>query len=202
MHPNKSFAWTETDALLGFVAQRSFSTIAASVDQRILIAHTPVIIVRSPDRLQFHLAVGNALTQHLDDCLVTIITQGVDGYISPDWYISENQVPTWNYQAVEFEGVSRLMSEAELVTHVDSLSAIQEARLIGKAPWTHHKMTGGSFDSMLKAIRGFEVAIKDIRGTTKLSQNKSDDDFYGAHRVLNHLNPALATAMLATRSKY
>jgi transcriptional regulator len=30
----------------------------------------------------------------------TLIVNGVDGYISPDWYGIDGQVPTWNYVTV------------------------------------------------------------------------------------------------------
>ena len=29
---------------------------------------------------------------------------GADAYVSPDWYVSPDQVPTWLYQAVHLTG--------------------------------------------------------------------------------------------------
>jgi transcriptional regulator len=201
MHPNRKFNWSDRDELLDFVQQRSFSIIAATVDGRPCTAHAPVSVLRAPDRLQFHLAVGNALTKKLAWQAVTIVTTAFDGYISPDWYVSENQVPTWNYLAAEITGVARQLSDAELIHQLDALSAEHEGQLPDKAPWTRHKMTETSFAAMLNGITGFEVAIESVYGTAKLGQNKSLPDFLGAVDGLMPHNPALSKLMQNWRNR-
>lgn len=191
MHPNRTFAWTDRDAMLAFVADVSFGTICVEGP---FVVHAPVV-VDTPDRLRFHVANGNRAAKHLDGARAIASFLGPDAYISPDWYGTPDQVPTWNYLSVEAEGQLRRMDENELATLLDDLSAAHEARLAPKPAWTRGKMTPGRFEGMLKAITGYELAIGDLRGTRKLGQNKRGDELDGAIAGLAPFNPAVADLM-------
>jgi transcriptional regulator len=167
MHPNRAFAWEDPVAMLAFVAEVSFCTIC--VDGPFLV-HAPVIVAAS-DRLRFHVSRGNRAAA-LDGKRAIVSCLGPDAYISPDWYGIADQVPTWNYLSVEAEGPLRRLDEAELADLLDALSAAHEARLAPKPPWTRAKMTPARFESMLKAIAGYELRIEELRGTRKLGQHK------------------------------
>jgi transcriptional regulator len=93
-------------------------------------------------------------------------------YISPDWYGLEGRVPTWNYVAVELEGPVRAMERDALIRFLDRLSAQQEKLLAPKPAWTREKMDVERFESLLKAITGFEMEIAAWRGTAKIDQDK------------------------------
>src|SRR5687768_11061791 len=120
MHPCPSFAWTDRDALLAFLREISFCTIFTATPAGGHIIHVP-IVVHGPDRLRFHLARTNRAAQALDGALVLLSCSGPNAYISPDWYGSPDQVPTWNYLAVEVEGRLRRLDDAELVDQIDAL---------------------------------------------------------------------------------
>jgi transcriptional regulator len=167
MHPNRAFAWDDEAAMLAMIADISFCTIAVDGP---MIVHAPVVV--AGDRIRFHVARGNRAAASLAGKRAIVSCLGPDAYISPDWYGVPDQVPTWNYLAVEVEGPLTLLDEAGLATLLDDLSAAQEARLAPKAPWTRAKMTPGRFEAMLKAIIGYELAIEELRGTRKLGQNK------------------------------
>jgi transcriptional regulator len=124
--------------------------------------------------MQFHLARRNGLAQHLDGLDALIVVNGPDAYVSPDWYEGANQVGTWNYVSLELEGPVRVMTEEGLVALLDDLSAINEARLAPKAPWTRDKMDDAIFRQMLGGITGYEMEVRAWRPTFKLSQNKSE----------------------------
>ncbi|HEU5067382.1 MAG TPA: FMN-binding negative transcriptional regulator, partial [Sphingomicrobium sp.] len=101
---------------------------------------------------------------------------GREGYQSANWYVSENQVPTWHYETVEIEGISRTLTDDELAILLDNLSAEMEGRYSPQDPWTRAKMEPGSFEAMTKAIVGFEVVPDAIRATRKFNQHKSAED--------------------------
>jgi transcriptional regulator len=101
---------------------------------------------------------------------------GADAYISPDWYASPDQVPTWLYQSVHLTGTVRALSDSELGPHLDALSAKFESWLPPKPPWTSSKMTAGRLDAMKKAIVGLVMTVEQIEGSFKLNQHKSDVD--------------------------
>ena len=191
MHPNRAFAWEDQDAALAFVADTAFCTICVDGP---FVAHAPVVVV-APDRLRFHLARGNRAAAAMEGRRVIVSCLGPDAYISPDWYGTPDQVGTWNYLSVEAEGPLRRLDEAELVALLDELSAIHEARLAPKPPWTRAKMSPGRFDAMLKAIVGFEMTIEEVRGTRKLGQHKKEAEREGAVAGLAPFNPEVAMLM-------
>ena len=191
MHPDRRFAWDDRDAMLGFVRDIAFCTVC--VDGPALV-HAPVI-VDPPDRIRFHISRANRASAAMEGARAVISCLGPDAYISPDWYGAPDQVPTWNYVAVEAEGPLRRLEVEELVQLLDDLSAENEARLAPKPAWTRAKMSPARFDGLLKAIVGYELTIEALRGTRKLGQNKKEAERVGAAEGLAPFNPALAAMM-------
>ena len=103
---------------------------------------------------------------------------GPNGYISPNWYQDvRGSVPTWNYVAVECEGIVRVLERPALIALLDDITAMMEPR-VGEN-WSRAKMEANRFDAMLGAITAYELDITALRGTRKLSQNKTDDEVAG-----------------------
>lgn len=174
MHPNTVFRWDDRAALRIFAAEIGFGMLFLTTPDGPRVAHVPFVFL-DDDRIGLHLARGNALTKHLDNAEALFVINGPDGYISPDYYGIDDQVPTWNYLALEFQGTVRKMDRDELAAQVDALSTEQEKRLAPKPEWTRDKMTAGLFDKMLGAITGFELTVTAWRSTAKLGQNKAED---------------------------
>ncbi len=86
-----------------------------------------------------------------------ISVSGREAYQSANWYVSDNQVPTWHYEAVEIEGEARPLDQNGLVDLLDRLSERFETLHSPERPWTRGKMDDGKFEAMTKAIIGFEV---------------------------------------------
>ena len=175
MHANRLFRETDKTRLAARWGAHPLATLIAIKSGRPIVGHAPVIFDRDSEgwRLRFHLAAANPLVAAIaahGEALA--VGRGPDAYISPDWYGAPDQVPTWNYLAVECEGPTRAIDEAALVVLLDDLSAQEEARLAPKKPWTREKMIPSVLDRMLKAIVGFEMRPTRFEGVTKLGQNK------------------------------
>jgi len=196
MHPNRAFAWDDRDEMLAFVRRVAFCTICVDGPA---VVHAPVI-VDPPNRLRFHISRGNRARAQLDGGRALVSCLGPDAYVSPDWYGTPDQVPTWNYLAVEAEGPLRRLDEAELARLLDDLSAEHEARLAPKPAWTRAKMTPGRFDAMLKAIIGYQLDIEMLNGTRKLGQNKREAEQLGAADGLAPYHPEMADLMRSSAS--
>jgi transcriptional regulator len=178
MHPNPAFEVGDDNQLLEAAAAVGLAHIFVSAAAGPMVVHAPV--TRAGDRLQFHVARRNRAADHLDGAAVLLSIVGAHGYVSPNWYANHaNQVPTWNYEAIEIEGVVTAIDDSGLVAQVDALAQSHEPRVNPAAPWSRDKMDDAVFERMLGAIRGFEVAVTAIRGTTKLSQNKTPADRSG-----------------------
>jgi transcriptional regulator len=193
MHPNKAFRFDSDAAMLDWAFARGFAHLFAATSDGPMVAHAP-IVPAGDQHLRFHLARGNRLAPLLDGARVILSIAGPDGYITPNWYADPvQQVPTWNYVAVEIEGVARTIDEQGLIEQLDTLAAIHEPRVVPENPWTRAKMDDARFRAMLRAIIGFEVTIEAVRGTNKLGQNKPDADRLGAIDGLDRSgNAALA----------
>ena len=181
MHPDPAFRWPksandhqdadERVALEAMIAEIGFGMIFAETPDGPRVAHVPVFST-GDGALQFHLSRGNALTRHIAEYKALCVINGPDAYISPDWYGLDDQVPTWNYLALELEGKVRRMEREGLISLLDDLSAQNEAKLAPKSPWHRNKMDEAKFDKMVDAIVGFEMEILAWRPTAKLGQNK------------------------------
>jgi transcriptional regulator len=156
--------------LADFIAAHAFGTLVTN-DQRLPFAsHLPFLHDREGRTLHAHVARGNPQWQHLathPDVLVMF--QGPHGYVSPTWY-AEPGVPTWNYTAVHVYGRARVLDDAAATArHVEKLAARFEQR--SAAPWVP------DYDPRrLAGIVGIEIAIGEIQGKFKLSQNRSAED--------------------------
>ena len=174
MHPNAAFAWNDRDAMLGFVAEQAFAHIFTASAAGQFVVHAPLLVGDS--QVRFHVARRNRIVDQLDGRPVLISVLGRHSYQSANWYVSDNQVPTWHYEAVEIEGIARRVPQDELVDIIDELSDVMERRYSPNRPWTRSMMEPEKFVAMIKAVVGFRVALEEIRGTRKFNQHKSRED--------------------------
>jgi len=186
MHPSSKFAWGDAAEMRAFVDRVSFAQIVIVAEGKALSAQAPLVI--APDgSVRFHLSRTNRLTSLLDGAAVLASVIGSHFYVSPDWYGTKDQVPTWNYRLVEIEGVARRLDEAELRELLDHLSAMQEAQLAPKAAWTSAKMDQNKFDLLVRAIAGFAIESPTFSGALKMGQNKSGEERRGVIAALHAL---------------
>lgn len=179
MHPDPAFAWKDEAAMRHFVGQVAFAHLFAAGPEGAAVVHVPVLVADAG--LRFHIARRNRIVPLIGQAGAVVIASiaAPDGYVSPAWYASVDQVPTWNYVAVEAEGAVRTLDNVDLIALLDGLSGVHEARVRGTPPWTRAKMAPGRFDAMLPAIVGYELRVDRWRGTRKLSQNKNGADSAG-----------------------
>jgi transcriptional regulator len=175
-------------ASLAFAEARGFGTICAWDGKRPIASLLPFYLSCADDgtpQAAFHVARHNPLVNLADGTSSWLMAvSGADAYVSPDWYASPDQVPTWLYQAVHLTGPVRKQSDSELGPHLDALSAKFENWLAPKPPWTSSKMTAGRLDAMKKAIVGLVMTVEEIEGSFKLNQHKSDADYAGVAEAL------------------
>lgn len=186
MHPSSKFAWGDAVEMCAFVNRAAFAHIVIVADGKPLSAQAPLVIA-SDGSVRFHLSRANRLTRLLDGTTVLASVIGTHFYVSPDWYDTEDQVPTWNYRLVEIEGVARGLDEPELRDLLDQLSAAQEAQLAPKPAWTSGKMDPHKLDLMVRAIAGFAIEDAKLSGALKMGQNKLEAERRGAIAALRAL---------------
>lgn len=175
MHPAAAFRDRDRQLHETLIDQIGFGMIFAQTPDGPRVAHTPLVST-GDGAVQFHLSVGNGLTKHLAGKDALAVVNGPDAYVSARWYEQPDQVPTWNYVALELEGTVRQLDEAGLLAMLHQLSQRHEGRIeVGEA-WTMDKLSPARLAGLLKGIAGFEMEIKAWRDTVKLSQTNSTEE--------------------------
>jgi len=168
-------------ASLAFAQGRGFGTVTAWDGRKPVASSLPFLLAYADDGTPyaaFHVARNNPLLKLADGKSPWLIAvTGADAYVSADWYVSPDQVPTWLYQAVHLTGTVRVLSDSELGPHLDALSAKFENWLAPKPPWMVSKVTAGRLDALKKAIVGLVMSVDEVEGSFKLNQHKSDVDY-------------------------
>ncbi len=173
MHPTAAFRDDPLHVQRALVAEVGFAQVFAQTDTGPHVAHAPVVAA-GDDAVRFHIARGNTLAS-IEEASALVTLTGPDAYISPRWYADAEQVPTWNYSAIELVGTMHRLPDTALEPLLERLTAKHEAAVrSGGVPWTMAKMSGPAKRALLRGITAFELRIEERRETVKLSQNKSE----------------------------
>ena len=165
MYVPAHFQEKELDAIHQLVRDHSFGMLMVNGDQVPEVSHLPLHLKTglNQDRILGHLALANPQAAWIEnDKPALAVFSGVDSYISPRWYVDENQVPTWNYQLVHAHGTLRRIDEpSELMRLMDQLTKQHEsdAEHPWSADWDNPKIS-----RLLKAIVGFELTVEHLGG--------------------------------------
>ena len=187
MHIPPPFRTTRADCL-ALAERRGFGLVCAHDGKAPVVSWLPFHIAYAGDgtpNVSFHVARPNRLASaelHGQPWLLAV--SEVDAYVSPRWYASPQQVPTWLYKAVNLSGPVRTLSGAELVQHLDELAAQFESSAAPLAPWTMDEISAGRRAALTGAIVGLSMAVEQIEGSFKLNQHKSDADYVAVATAL------------------
>jgi transcriptional regulator len=175
-------------ACLEFAEARGFGLVCAFDGHKPIASSLPFYLSYADDgtpQVVFHVARHNPLAKLAEGTSSWLLAvTGANAYVSTDWYVSPDQVPTWLYQAVHLTGPVRVLSDDELTVQVNTLSAKFENRLLPKKPWTSAKMTAGRFEAMKKAIVGLTMTVEEVEGSFKLNQHKTEADYRAVSAAL------------------
>ena len=181
--PNQ-FAETRPEVIHELLASHLFCSLVTAGSDGMFASHLPMIF--DPARgtrgvLRGHLARANPHSK-LNHTQGLAIFAGPEGYVSPSFYPSKQQhgkvVPTWNYQVVHVRGPIRFTDDAAFLRRiVEDLTVLMESHRAH--PWKVSDAPEDYLEKLLSAIVGVELEIQDIQAKSKLSQNRSAEDFKG-----------------------
>jgi transcriptional regulator len=186
---------------LAFAAARGFGHVIACEGGRPVAALLPFHLWEESGRLprvQFHVAHGNPLARLAAKGGPWLIAvAGDDAYVSPHWYTSPEQVPTWLYEAVQLCGPVHVVPTAHTPDHLDRLAAQFESDLAPKPLWTADGVSPQRRDTLMKSIMTIEMTVETVEGSFKLNQHKSDADHVAVVRALCERGKPSARAIAA-----
>ena len=152
-----------------------FGTLVEYIDGALYAAHIPLHFDKDRKWAYGHLAKANELATKwvLEDSKndALFVINGPSAYISSSWYATE-EVPTYNYTAIQVKGTRRLRNRAETDDDLKRLVDYYEQK----------EPKGLTYDTyspktllQSKGVVGFSLEIKSIRAIEKLSQNRKED---------------------------
>lgn len=183
MYIPAAFREPDPATLSAFIEAHSFASLVTVIDHAPFATHLPFLLDSSRGEwgvLRSHMARANPqwqpwqTTEPLINALV--IFTGPHAYISPAWYKSAPNVPTWNYSAVHAYGIPKLVSEEATARIVQETVERYESERA--EPWGMNA-PGDYFQRLLKGVVGFEIEIARLEGKFKWNQNKSNADRVG-----------------------
>lgn len=130
--------------------------------------HLPLIL--EGNRLIGHMARANPAWASLAGAKALFIFHGPHHYISPTFYGTENNVPTWNYISVHVKGLVHIREDEAFLKRALLLLSQKEdpAFPIEKNISENQKLLG--------SIVGLDIEIGEIFGKFKLAQSKPESE--------------------------
>jgi transcriptional regulator len=194
MYIPKVFEIKNRVELFKFIEQWSFGNLVTTYGGELFVNHVPFVIDKSQNKLYGHLAIKNpqlALLEKADD--LAVVFNGANCYISPSWYVSQEMVPTWNFETVHVSGKARLVDNNALLAILEKLTEKHERQF--ENLWKMDKLSDSKLSVMMKMIVGFEIDITSIEGKSKLSQNRSAEDRAGVISGLRTQNDSMSLSI-------
>ncbi len=183
MYRPPAFAEDRAEVLAALMAAYPLATLIPHGAGGLSANLVPMLADAGLTRLSAHLARANPqLADLATGAEVLLVFQGPQAYVTPQWYASKAEhgrvVPTWNYLMVELRGTPRLIEDRDwLRAHVGALTDRQEAAT--PDPWKLGDAPEAFIAAQLKGIVGLEIAVTQIAGKWKASQNRPAADRAG-----------------------
>lgn len=172
----KIFKSEDRELMAKIINENAFATLITA-KEKIRATHCMMMLNGTPDNfyIETHISRANPqakILQDGDEVLLDFL--GAHSYISSGWYAQEN-VSTWNYEAVQIRGNIVLMDDFELYSHLEKLTSKYES--VQKCPFLVENMRPEFVQKEMKGAFGFKVIPTEIFIKQKLSQNRDDADF-------------------------
>jgi transcriptional regulator len=158
---------TDVQQAVSFMQKYSFATVVTVIDGLPTATHLPFVIEQRDNQIVLisHFAKANHQSED-------IFTEP-HAYISPVHYEKEANVPTWNYIAVHAYGKAALIDDKQEVANVlEKMIRFYEAAYLQQ--W--NQLADDYKLKMMNGIVAFEIAVSDLQGKNKLSQNRTKSE--------------------------
>ncbi len=112
MYSPDAFKIIDEKIIEEFIAKNPFAILISENNSKIEVAHLPINRFRD-GKLYGHVAKVNIHSNINEEKEVCFIFNGEHAYISPTYYETTFNVPTWNYAAVHIYGKIKYIDDNE-----------------------------------------------------------------------------------------
>lgn len=172
------FRSDDPEEALAFIRLHPFAAMVSCGDEGPLVTHVPLLVEQSDHGLSLlgHFARANQHWRSLENgTSVVAVFSGPNSYISASLYRENDDVPTWNYQAVHARGTIELINSGDSLRDLlERTVAHFEAR--NGTRWTTSDILPQALDRFVRQVVGFRVKVTKLEAVAKLSQDKDEAD--------------------------
>jgi len=189
------FKVTDENIIEEFISKYPFAMLTSQINGKIEVTHLPINRFKD-GKLYGHVSLNNIHSNIDKEDEVCFIFNGAHAYISPKYYETEFNVPTWNYSTVHIYGkIEYINNDEEVWKLLSETTEIYE----GKDGW--NLPNEDKFKDLAKYIRFFEINITNIEAKFKFSQNKTKEDVLKVIHCLKDNNQIEASDFMEKYSK-
>ncbi len=182
MYSPEAFKITDENIVEDFIAKNPFAILTSEENGKIEVTHLPINRLKD-GKLYGHFAKANAHSNIDETKEVCFIFNGEHAYISPTYYESSFNVPTWNYSAVHIYGKVKYIDDDDKVWQLlNETTKIYEGQNGWQLPQEDR------FKDLTKFLSFFEIDITNIEAKFKFNQNKSKEDIQKVIQSLKKSN--------------
>lgn len=178
---------TDVATVHDLIERFSFGTlVTAQAGAAPVATHLPFVLRREQGELGTlvaHVARANPQWRTFVTTEALVIFQGAHAYVSPSWYASSPNVPTWNYAVAHAYGVPRVV-EDEIQVRAALRELVHQHEDHREPAWKMD-LPEDYLAGMMRGIVAFELPIKRLEGKLKMSQNRAPADRDGAIAALS-----------------
>ena len=186
MYEPPHFRIEDRETLFGVIRANPLGILISNGASGVMANPIPFVLAKDGegrDVLRAHLARANPQWREFaEGGEALVIFQGGDHYVTPSWYETKREthkvVPTWNYVHVQVRGRAKAQDDSGFVApQIEALTTHMESPRA--EPWRVSDAPDAFIAAQMRGIVGLEIAIEDIRGKFKLSQNRNEADKAG-----------------------
>ena len=152
------------------IEAHGFATLTSLHQESLTATHLPLLLSEDKTELIGHFAKGNRQWVDIEGQEVLVVFQGPHCYISPSWYETQNNVPTWNYVTVHVKGTVQLLKDEDPRLW-QSMVDLTEKYEDSTSTYSVNDVDPVYIAALSKGVMGFTISIDKIEGKAKLSQN-------------------------------
>lgn len=166
-------------AACAWLARYPFGTLITAGADGLPMATSLPVFAEADDagtiRIVSHLARRNPHATALRSGLPgLLVVNSPSAYISPAWYQSPMNVPTWDYVGLQMAGTLKVIDEREALLDLMRRS-IRVFESAAGTDWTLDQAPTAHVDRLIQGVIGFELSVERLDCMEKLSQNKPTD---------------------------
>ncbi|WP_430481946.1 FMN-binding negative transcriptional regulator [Rossellomorea marisflavi] len=173
MYRPKHFQMNDEKEIFQLIEENGFAILFSQHQGSPWATHLPLMVDRRDRVLYGHMARPNGQWKDGQGQEVLAVFQGAHAYISPTWYESDQEVPTWNYEAAHVYGKLEIMEDSEEI--LDSLQRLVNQYEGTGSAYSLDQVASDKLNGLQRGIVAFRIPISRMEGKAKFSQHHPEE---------------------------